>query len=189
MAFRHSMDWTQTILFVLLIAFGVVTSLLPREMRHFLPDASGWEMAAGVLGLIFLVRLLLAPYWLWKEQGAVLAKAKAALAALSVNPERIKASAIYARLKLMLGPDSALSPEARLKMAQTEFDRLANLADSGDDEAGHLAVCVAEWLRDSARFYYASSVTFHEIQDGILERLGRLEKRSGESAGHLAMIE
>jgi len=70
-AFRHSLDHTQTVLFVLFVLAGAATSLVrwfSPKAAAMIPDVSNWEIAAGVLGAIVLARLMLAPYWIWQEQ-------------------------------------------------------------------------------------------------------------------------
>ena len=64
-AFRHSLDIAQTIIFLLLIGLGAVAHFYPAV--NSMIDVSGWAVAAIVLGGIVLIRLLMAPYWIWKE--------------------------------------------------------------------------------------------------------------------------
>jgi len=70
-AFRHSLDHTQTVLFVLFIGAGAATAFVKwfsPKAAAMIPDVSGWQIAAGVLGSIVLARLVLAPYWIYSEQ-------------------------------------------------------------------------------------------------------------------------
>jgi hypothetical protein len=76
-AWRHSPDITQAILFFAFIIFGFIAWLIPA-VAPMMPDVSGWQAATGVLVAIIIARLLLAPYWLYKEQAAELAASKAA---------------------------------------------------------------------------------------------------------------
>ena len=67
-SFRHSLGpidlWT-----------GLAASIL-GVAAHFLPDgeaaitALAWQVPLWALGLVMLVRLILAPYWMWKEDQA-----------------------------------------------------------------------------------------------------------------------
>lgn len=45
----------------------------------------------------------------------------------------------------------------------------------GDAEAAKLAAVVAPWLRDAARFYWASSLPYHRIEHGMLARLAHIQ--------------
>lgn len=170
-ACRHSIDWTQLVLFLLVLVTGFVASIAPPILRPLIPDLSGWRFALWTLGAVVALRLLLAPYWLWQEQRDRATQAVAAFAERFSDPPVLQAGAAFVRLKLMLAPGSSLSPERRLKTAEVEFHRLADRAMRGDAEARHLAPYVAEWLQDAARRYYGSSAGFHEIESAVLVRL------------------
>ena len=66
-AFRHSLDIAQAVIFVLLAFSGFIASRNPtvKPMLDAI-DFGGWQIAAIVFGSIIVIRLLLAPYWLWK---------------------------------------------------------------------------------------------------------------------------
>jgi hypothetical protein len=67
-AFRHSLDITQTIIFLALAVAGLIVARNPasKSMIEAL-DVGGWKMVAMVFGTILAIRLVLAPYWLWKS--------------------------------------------------------------------------------------------------------------------------
>jgi hypothetical protein len=59
-------------LLALIIVAGTVTALVPQV--EVLVDLHGWQVAGAVLSAIVAVRLLLAPYWIWKgDQGRLAA--------------------------------------------------------------------------------------------------------------------
>jgi hypothetical protein len=64
-ACRHSFDVTHSIILVLIILAGAITYFVPRV--EVMVDLNGWQVAAAVLAGIVAVRLVLAPYWIWKE--------------------------------------------------------------------------------------------------------------------------
>ena len=64
-ASRHSLHATHSIILALIIVAGIVTALVPQV--EVLVDLHGWQVASAVLGGIVAVRLLLAPYWIWKS--------------------------------------------------------------------------------------------------------------------------
>jgi hypothetical protein len=70
-AFRHSPDLAQTIIFFLLLLAGAIAygnpGLKPTIETY---DLGGWKVAALVFGAIIVIRLVLAPYWLWKSAQA-----------------------------------------------------------------------------------------------------------------------
>ena len=67
-ASRHSFHATHSIILALIILAGFVTSVVPQV--EVLVDLHGWQVGAAVLGGIIAVRLLLAPYWIWRnDQG------------------------------------------------------------------------------------------------------------------------
>jgi hypothetical protein len=72
LAFRHSLDLTQTIIFVLILLFGVASAFIPRAAA-LVGAMNGWKAAALILGGIVLVRLLLAPFWLDQKREKELA--------------------------------------------------------------------------------------------------------------------
>ena len=55
----------------LVILIGAVAYSIPKTQAILAPWASainGWQIATGVLGIIVLIRLALAPYWIFKQQ-------------------------------------------------------------------------------------------------------------------------
>jgi hypothetical protein len=73
-AWRHSFHAAHSLLLALIIGVGLVTWLAPQV--EVMVDLHGWQVATVVLSSIIAVRLLLAPYWIWKEDGANIAKQK-----------------------------------------------------------------------------------------------------------------
>lgn len=74
-AFRHSFTAAQNVVFGLLIVVGLVAWFVPpikAAMTKAEIDMSGWQVATIVLGGIVLIRLFLAPYWIYKEQLATI---------------------------------------------------------------------------------------------------------------------
>jgi hypothetical protein len=70
-AFAHSLDLTQTILFIAFIVFGLgawVARRVAPGVVGMIPDVSVWQAAAAVLGAVVLLRLLAAPYWVYQAQ-------------------------------------------------------------------------------------------------------------------------
>jgi hypothetical protein len=67
-AFRHSLDIAQAIIFVLLMLTGFIVARNPstRPIVDAL-DLSGWKVAAIVSAGIVAIRLVMAPYWLWRS--------------------------------------------------------------------------------------------------------------------------
>src|SRR5579862_9056747 len=68
-AFRHSLDIAQAVIFVILVLAGFIAARNPasKPMIDTL-DLTGWKIAAIVFGGIIIIRLALAPYWLWRER-------------------------------------------------------------------------------------------------------------------------
>jgi hypothetical protein len=67
-SFRHSLDIAQGAIFIIIIVGGVIATGNPRaKMTLDQMDLSGWKAAAIIFGLIILIRLLLAPYWLYQR--------------------------------------------------------------------------------------------------------------------------
>jgi hypothetical protein len=67
-AFRHSVDLAQAFIFIILIVAGSIAAGNPKAklmLEHL--ELGGWKTAALVLGGIIGIRLIMAPYWLWKE--------------------------------------------------------------------------------------------------------------------------
>jgi hypothetical protein len=65
-AWRHSFHSAHAILLGLIIGIGLLTYFVPQI--KVVVDLHGWQVAALVLGSIVGVRLVLAPYWLWRDQ-------------------------------------------------------------------------------------------------------------------------
>jgi hypothetical protein len=64
-AWRHSFHATHSILLCLIIVAGLVTYFVPTG--EVMVDLHGWQIATLVLGSVVSVRLLLAPFWIWKD--------------------------------------------------------------------------------------------------------------------------
>ena len=64
-AWRHSFHAAHSVILALIIAAGLLTRFVPRV--EVMVDLHGWQVATAVLGGIIAVRILLAPYWIWKE--------------------------------------------------------------------------------------------------------------------------
>lgn len=77
MAFRHSLDLAQLILFVVFLAAGSAALFVPPELAKLAPSVmeglETWRVIAITCMAVFSVRLACAPYWIWKEQNAKLA--------------------------------------------------------------------------------------------------------------------
>lgn len=70
-AFRHSLDLTQAVLFVVLGFAGLIVSRNSgAKMIVEALDLGGWKIAALVFGSIVAIRLILSPYWLYKAAQA-----------------------------------------------------------------------------------------------------------------------
>ena len=72
-AFTHSLSIAQDIIFGAILVVGLAAVVARRvgmrlDLTPWLTALGGWGIAAIVFGSIILVRLLLAPYWIWKEQ-------------------------------------------------------------------------------------------------------------------------
>lgn len=61
-AFSHSLSIAQAFVFSLIILTGMVPQFAPEV------SASGWQVAAIALASIVCARLVLAPYWIWREE-------------------------------------------------------------------------------------------------------------------------
>ena len=83
-AVSHSLDLTQTIIFVLVVLAGLAIVVVPTTQKLLgRLDVGGAIVAGSVLVLIILVRLLLAPYWIHKEEAAELATTRKTLSDIS----------------------------------------------------------------------------------------------------------
>jgi len=64
-AFRHSLDVTQSVIFILILLAWLVTYFFPRVVVTV--DLNSGQVAAALIGVIVFVRLLFAPYWIWRD--------------------------------------------------------------------------------------------------------------------------
>jgi hypothetical protein len=69
-AFTHTLSVAQHVLFVFMLIVGAAIWFAPNFYMTIAltspPD--GWTVAAVTFGLIIGIRLLLAPYWIWKTE-------------------------------------------------------------------------------------------------------------------------
>src|SRR5215472_1940805 len=70
-AFRHSLDVTQSVIFILILLAWLVTYFFPRVVVTV--DLNSGQVAAALIGVIVFVRLLFAPYWIWRDDQGRLA--------------------------------------------------------------------------------------------------------------------
>ena len=61
----HSFHTAHSILLGLVIIGGFLSLIFPQIK---IADLEGWKVAALIVGAVLAVRLLLAPYWIWKDQ-------------------------------------------------------------------------------------------------------------------------
>ena len=132
MALRHSLSSAQDFIFLALIALGLAAWLFGRlgmtfDAATWMQTVTTWQIATMVLGAIVVIRLLLAPYWIWKEQQITLIAAHQreaeALASTRALEERL--SQLSER-----GRDKAAPPAQAQNMTIT----LAERQDCGQDE-------------------------------------------------------
>jgi hypothetical protein len=117
--------------------------------------------------------LILVIYHYWNSRGGSAADYKAALdVALLQNPERVKSSPIYVKLKYNFEPKTGYkSPADQVRDGKVEFQKLYDQARKRDLESYLIAGHMAEWLRENARFCYASSEDFFDVLKFIETRM------------------
>jgi hypothetical protein len=124
-AWRHSFHAAHSIILALLILAGLLTYFFPQV--EIMIDLNGWQVAAAVLGSIIVVRLALAPYWMWKSDQKEIATLKADF----LDEER---SNIHSKV-------AKLSPEVKRELyrvvtAEIETDQLTFTVRSELEKAG-----------------------------------------------------
>src|SRR5262249_21674986 len=70
-AFTRALSLAQDIIFAAVILVGFVVWFVPSlnaRLSSFATALNGWAFAAIVFGVIMLIRLLLAPFWIWCDQ-------------------------------------------------------------------------------------------------------------------------
>jgi hypothetical protein len=76
-AFSHSLSIAQDVIFATVIALGFIVYLAPGphmgiDFGQWSLAMSAWQIAAIVAAIIFGLRLILAPYWIYQEQQATI---------------------------------------------------------------------------------------------------------------------
>jgi hypothetical protein len=95
--------------------------------------------------------------------------------ALIENPDRVKGSPIYIRLKHALAPDpGGLGAVEKVQQGKDEFQKLYIRGMQRDFHSYLMAGHLAEWLRENARHSYKSSVGYHDAVRFIEERMATL---------------
>jgi hypothetical protein len=77
-AWRHSFHAAHSIILALIIAVGLLTYFIPQ--LEVMIDLHGWQVATVVLAGIVLVRLVLAPYWIWTDDSRIISDLNSKLA-------------------------------------------------------------------------------------------------------------
>lgn len=67
LAFKHSYGYSDIIVFVAVVAFGILSRYFPKEIEY-VSNLLAWQVPIMALGLVFAVRLLIAPYWVSQER-------------------------------------------------------------------------------------------------------------------------
>jgi hypothetical protein len=88
-AFTHSLHATHSIILVLIIVAGLLTYFVPQV--EVMVDLHGWQVATVVLGSIIAIRLLLAPYWIWKSDQHCLVTLRKQLASTAQTEQQLAA--------------------------------------------------------------------------------------------------
>jgi hypothetical protein len=83
---------------------------------------------------------------------------------------------------LLTNSASPLSPEERLKAAQSQYDEQLKLAQGGDKTAMGDITTYAQTLIDASKAYYASSQGFQDTFNLIRDQLGKLPDQVGAQA-------
>jgi hypothetical protein len=111
--------------------------------------------------------------------------------ALLENPERVKARPPYLKLKSLFDPTAGvLSPTDKVRRGKEELQKLYEKGLQGDSESYLVANESAQWLRQNARFAYASSVDFFEVLEFVDSRMDYLHEQfsnGNEGAGSSAL--
>jgi hypothetical protein len=76
-AFTTSLDIAQAVVFILIIAVGLLLYFHPGAKMPL--EVNGWQAAAIVLGTIIVIRIVLAPFWLDQESQEKLKSSRAEL--------------------------------------------------------------------------------------------------------------
>jgi hypothetical protein len=109
-AFTHSIELAHAVIFILLIAFGVASTWFPGLRLPYLgwkvtPDhLHGWQAAALVFGAIVVIRLILAPFWVWQKEHQALVSAGLGDAETVLKPNPPKLADALAAEKLTRSP-------------------------------------------------------------------------------------
>lgn len=81
LAFTRTPGLAQDILFVVFVVAGAILYILKRlgmiaDTSSWMSQVTGWQITAAVAVTIIAIRLLLAPYWLYREQAEKLRQSK-----------------------------------------------------------------------------------------------------------------
>jgi hypothetical protein len=138
------------------------------QLMNWLIDPPSWMILPLIaLGLTCI-------YWDAKRQPAARGTSRRA-AVTGIDPASVQRSPDFIRLRFLLDPQTgSLSPENKIQYGEAEFNNLFKQAMKGDVEAYYLAGFVAEWVRENARKYWASSVAFHDVELRIVDKLSTM---------------
>jgi hypothetical protein len=164
---------------IILTAICLVWGLAPAAtLAEWFGSPPPWvtnpwtRIAIVIVGVLIFLAIAL-----WDRRNRTSA-AKAHEKALLENPERVKATPPYLKLKYLLDPKTGvLSPVDKVQRGQEELQKLYDKGLQGDVESYLVANHAAEWLRDNARFVYASSENFFEVLKLIDSRMDDLHER------------
>jgi hypothetical protein len=165
------------------LASNAVTGWIDSAIAEYF----GWSSPSVVVVVEFLWQwvvpfaaagLLLVAYHHWnsrRQQDVPTYKAALDVALLQ-NPERVKSSPLYVKLKYNFEPKAGYkSPANQVTDGKIEFQKLYDRAARNKDLESYLiAGHMAEWLRENARFCYASSADFFDVLKFIETRMDNL---------------
>ena len=152
-AFRLSIDYTQFFIFLAIVVLEIIAIFLPKNLKPKALQMSA-KITTGRVALIALIavigtRLIVAPYWVWKDE----------------REGRIEAEAKLAKLT------NRNTTKQQLSVFYAEGQRLAENGAPSHDEAGvekyHLAIVewrdrVSKWLDENMS--QAASPHFRDYQ-------------------------
>ena len=110
---------------------------------------------------------------LQKKHDLELAGLQKELDAANKLKDAIKNVAEYAK-SMLLGPQSTISPEARLAEARRQYQDTLARANSGDAEAMSQLTNASDAYLEAAKQYYGSSTQYQNIFDGVRQAMEQI---------------
>jgi hypothetical protein len=165
-AFSHSLSIAQDVIFATVIVLGFIVYLAPGphmgiDFGQWSLAMSAWQIAAIVAAIIFGLRLILAPYWIYQEQQATIVAQRAQLES-QTDHQNTQHRAIEIEFK----PIEPFLRKRRFPAGNSRFEAYVKIGNIGNGFISELVTSITEIRPEPASYIYTTLHPEERLQKG-----------------------